>query len=414
MKASILIIGDEVLAGATQDTNSGFIALELRKWGVDIDRILTVSDEVSTIKQALEFCFQTSELVISTGGIGPTKDDKTKSAISQFFRTELVFDSGTYSHLKELFRQRNRLELLEMNRGQAMVFSDAQVLLNRYGTAPGQVISKNGRTAVVLPGVPYEVKPLIKENLPTILKRYGLNTQFYTRTVSVVGIPESKLAQILEDWELRLPANTALSYLPVGNRIKLRLTAKGPVAMELEKQLEYHISMLQTLIGPNIIGKHKDKIEDILKDVILEKSLSLSVAESCTGGLLSGLITSVSGSSSYFKGGVVAYEAAQKSRILNVQEHTIATFTTVSPEVASQMAEGCRHLFNSSVSIATTGVAGPLSDSYNNPIGLAYIAVSTSQGTSVEKVHLSHLDREDFMRFISQRALQFLIQVLQK
>lgn len=412
MKAALITIGDEILSGNTIDTNSNFIASELKKIGIPVLQIFTVSDEVDTIVAALKSAFEMADLVFTTGGIGPTKDDKTKAAYAEFFNDELVLDEETFEHLKKLLIKRKREHLLEINKNQAVVLSKAKVIQNENGTAPCMMIEENGKIAFCLPGVPYEVKPLIKDRIiPFLARKFSLN-HILTRIVSVVDFPESLLSQTIEDWELALPENISLSYLPIGNRIKLRITGSGTDEKELEKEMDLRIEKLKPYISEKVISWDGNDIQEILKEILTEKKLTLSTAESCTGGELARLITSVSGSSTYFLGGIIPYDYHKKVEILGVSEQTIADKTVVSEEVAQEMSLGCQRLFKTDISLSTTGVSGPNSDEFNNEIGTVYYSIRVKDFEKTNRLYLPHFERNDFANFVSQRVLQDLVAIL--
>ena len=412
MKAVLITIGDEILSGNTVDTNSNFIAGELKKIGIPVVQIFTVSDEIESIKNSLDAAFKLGDLVIATGGLGPTKDDKTKTAFKEFFNDEIVLDQETFEHLKKYFEKRNRGHLLELNKPQAEVLSKAFIFQNENGSAPCQMIQENGKIVISLPGVPYEVKPLIKDKIiPFLAQKFSLN-HIVTHTISVVGIPESLLSEQIESWELALPEDISLSYLPVGNRIKLRLTAQGKSEKELEQRIDKEVLKLKPLIGDNVISWSGDNIEEILKGILDEKKLTVSTAESCTGGELSRLLTSISGSSTYFLGGIVAYDYHKKIEILGVSEKIIQDKTVVSEEVAQEMSLGAQKLFKTNISLSTTGVSGPNSDEFNNEIGTAFYSIRVNDFEKTNRLHLPHFERNDFANFVSQRVLQDLVEIL--
>ncbi len=412
INAVLITIGDEILSGTTVDTNSNFIASELKKIGISVKQIFSISDQIEIIKKTLKSAFEIADLVITTGGLGPTKDDKTKTAFAEFFEDELVLDEETYQHLKKLLVQRKREHLLDINRSQAEVPSRAKVFQNFNGTAPSFLMEKNGKMAICLPGVPFEVKPLIKEQIiPYIKEKFNQNF-IVTRTVSVVNFPESLLAKTIEDWEENLPENISLSYLPIANRVKLKLTAIGADFDELNSILNKEIQKLKPLIEDHIISENGDSIEEILHDILIKKNLTITVAESCTGGELAHLITSISGSSKYFLGGIVAYDFHKKIEILKVSEKTIQEKTVVSEEVAQEMSLGCKNLFKTDISISTTGVAGPNSDEFNNEIGRVFYSIRIADFEQTFSLFLPHLERKDFMNFVSQKALHDLVMIL--
>lgn len=410
--AVLITIGDEILSGNTVDTNSNFIATELKNIGVKVVQIFTISDEIEIIKNTLKSAFELGDLVITTGGLGPTRDDKTKKALAEYFEDEIAMDEITFEHLKGYMERRGRIEILERNREQAFVPTKSTVFQNHYGTAPCMMMEQDGKLSFSLPGVPYEVKPLIKDQIIPYLKdKFNLN-YISTRIVSVVGIPESILADTIEDWELALPENLALSYLPVGTRVKLRLTATGTDDEVLQNQLEHEIQKLFPIIGENIIATSEDKIEKILSEILNEKDLTISTAESCTGGYLAQMLTSNPGSSKYFIGGVVAYATQKKTDILHVSEGTIERFTVVSREVSREMADGCQSLFKSDISLSTTGVAGPGKGEDGKEVGLVYYTINVNNQSETFKLHLPHLDRQDFIYFVSQKIIQDLVGIL--
>ncbi len=414
MNAALIVIGDEILSGNTIDTNSSFIATEFKNIGIKISQIFSISDEVETIVKTLDLALQQADVVITTGGLGPTRDDKTKTAFAEYFHDKIILDETTFEHLRNLLEKRNRLNILDLNKNQAEVLSTATVLQNDFGTAPCQMMERNGKLVFCLPGVPFEVKPLIRDKIIPVLKEKFNRDSIVTQIVSVVGIPESTLAKKIESWELALPEYISLSYLPVGTRIKLRLTALGKDAQILKSELEKQIHQLSGIIGENIISKDGDSIQEILKEILLQKGLSISSAESCTGGQISRLLTSVSGSSAYFFGGVCTYKTEMKSRILNVDPAIIKEFSVVSEEVAREMSKGCQNLFNTDISVSTTGVAGPNTDAENNEIGLIYYSVRIKNFERTFTLFLPYLDRNDFMDFVAQKVLQSLTEILVK
>ncbi|MFL9833432.1 CinA family nicotinamide mononucleotide deamidase-related protein [Chryseobacterium terrae] len=412
--AVLITIGDEILSGNTVDTNSNFIASELKNIGIKVSQIITISDEIETIKTTLKEAFEMGGLVITTGGLGPTRDDKTKKALAEFFDDEIALDEATFEHLKAYMQKRGRIEILERNREQAFVPTKSTVFQNHFGTAPCMMMQNGNKLSFSLPGVPYEVKPLVKAQIiPYLKEKFNLN-YISTRIVSVVGIPESILADQIENWELALPENLALSYLPVGTRVKLRLTATGTDENLLQVQLENEIQKLFPIIGENIIATSEDKIEKILAEILNEKELTISTAESCTGGELAKLLTSNSGSSKYFIGGIVAYATEKKINILNVSESTVERFTVVSEEVAREMAEGCQNLFNTDISLSTTGVAGPGKGEDGKDVGTVYYTIRVNHQSETFKLYMPHLERPDFVYFVSQKIIQDLVGILIK
>ncbi len=415
MKNAVLItIGDEILSGNTVDTNSNFIATQLKNIGFKVVQIFTISDEIETIKKTLKSAFELGDLVITTGGLGPTKDDKTKKAFAEFFNDTLVSDAETLEHLRQLLIKRKREHLFEINLPQADILSKSKVFQNHNGTAPSLMVEENGKIAICLPGVPYEVKPLIKKQIVPFLQKKFEQNYIVTRIISVVNFPESLLSETLESWELALPENISLSYLPIANRVKLRLTATGKNEEILNQQLNEEITKLRPLVQDNVISENGDSIEEILHDLLISKNLTISTAESCTGGELSHLITSVSGSSQYFLGGICTYQTQKKIEILGVSEDLIKEKAVVSEEVAQAMSLGCQKLFKTDISLSTTGVAGPNSDEFESEIGTVFYSVRIKNFEKSFKLYLPHLERKDFMNFVSMKVLQDLIEILVK
>ncbi|MBL3548911.1 CinA family nicotinamide mononucleotide deamidase-related protein [Chryseobacterium sp. KMC2] len=411
-KAVLITIGDEILSGNTIDTNSNFIASELKNIGIKVSQIFTISDEIETIKNTLATAFELGDLIITTGGLGPTRDDKTKKALAEFFDDEIALDEVTFNHLKGYMERRGRQDILERNREQAFVPTKSVVFQNHYGTAPCMMMEQNGKLCYSLPGVPYEVKPLIKDQIvPYLQEKFNLN-YIHSRIVSVVGIPESILADTIENWELALPENIALSYLPVGTRVKLRLTASGDNEELLKQQTEEEIQKLLPFIKDHVIATSEDKIENILAEMLTDRKLTISTAESCTGGGLAKMITSVSGSSRYFLGGVVAYATEKKVKILNVSQETIDQYTVVSEEVAQEMAEGVQKLFDSHISLSTTGVAGPGKGEDGKEVGTVFYTIRINDQEVTFKLYMPHLERVDFMDFVSQKIIQDVVSLL--
>lgn len=414
MNAAIIIIGDEILSGSTLDTNSGFIASELQKIGISVEQIFTIPDRIDLIKNTLKQALKTAQIVISSGGLGPTKDDKTKTAFKEFFNCGLKTHEATLDHLKKILKQKNRIHLLDIHCSQAEILTKAKVFTNHHGTAPCQMIEENERITFCLPGVPYELKPLITEQIIPYLAHFSPKNTILSRTISIVGIPESELSLKMETWEQALPKNLSLSYLPIGNRIKLKLTAKGEDQHSLNQLIESEIKKLKPLIEQYVIAWHGEEIQEILKEVLTRKRLSLSAAESCTGGAIAKKITSMSGSSDYFYGGVVTYKTITKNQLLNVPLELIKEHTVVSAAVAQAMAKGCMERFGTDISIATTGVAGPDTDEFNSNVGTAYYAIKTKNHEVVHQLYLPHMDRNDFIDYVSQKVLQDLVNILVK
>lgn len=407
--ATILAIGDEILAGNTVDTNSNFICAELKKVGIKVQQIFTIADDIHVIRHFLAQALESSDLVLTTGGLGPTKDDKTIKALAQFFDDHLVFSEKLYQKLSEYLKRRGREDILEHNRNQCEVLSKAVIFENHYGTAPCQMIERNGSFIFSLPGVPMEMKHLIKDQIiPFLTKQWGLH-YILTQIVSVVGIPESLLSDTIESWELALPKNIKLSYLPMGSRIKLRLTATGENKKDLEQEIAGQIKTLKPLIEKYIIAYSGNDLQEILAEILKHKKLTISTAESCTTGHLAAALTSVSGSSSYFVGGVIPYKTALKTKVLHVKPETIKRHTVVSEEVAKEMALGCQKIFGTDIAVGTTGVSGPNKGDDGHDVGTIYFAIAKGQQIRAYHLFLPHYERKDFVDLATRRILEKLI-----
>lgn len=358
MKVRLITIGDEILIGQIVDTNSAYIAQHLNKIGLEVDEILSIKDDFQTIVETFERISKESDIIITTGGLGPTKDDKTKHALCEFLQTELVMDEAVLNFLEERYQKLNR-PLNELNRNQALLPKGSIALPNPLGTAPGIWTEFDGKLIINLQGVPFEMKNLLKtEVIPRLQQKFSLPFVIH-RFLSVSHFPESELAITLNDWEDHLPNNISVAYLPERSKVKLRLTGKGENKEQIKAQLEQEVQKLIPLLGERLDSTTKDSIVVILGDLLRELNLTISTAESCTGGEIASMLTSVSGSSEYFYGSVVSYATEVKKNVLNVSEKTIETHTVVSEEVAKEMAEGVRNLLKTKLSVSTTGVAGP-------------------------------------------------------
>ncbi len=408
MKAYLITIGDEILSGRTLDTNSNFIAKELDNIGIATTRIATISDDSKTIKQELTAAFDSDvDFIFTTGGLGPTKDDKTKQTLADFLSDTLVIHQPSLDYINQIYCKNGRV-MNELTRNQALVPSQSEVIINRYGTAPILWTRKNNKILINLPGVPYETRAMVAEFIiPKIKNEYHLSF-IIRRSVTVVNFPESELALTLTRWEDNLPDFISLSYLPSGARIELRLTVKGNNREQLENSLLQEINKLPSLIGNRLISTQTTDIQDIIADFLKKNKLTLSVAESLTGGTISKKITSVSGSSAYYKGGITSYSIEAKENVLQIPDEIIQRHTVVSEEVAREMAQQSAKLFNTDIAISTTGVAGPHSDEFDNPVGLAYIGLYFQGEITVKQYSFPNLTRDEMINRISNKALEML------
>jgi nicotinamide-nucleotide amidase len=375
MTADIITIGDEILIGQILDTNSQFIASEFTKSGINIRHILSISDSEHAIINSLDLSVGKVDFVILTGGLGPTNDDITKNTLLNYFGGQLITHQKTLELITRFFAKRGK-QVTDRNRKQAEVPDSCSVLLNRCGTAPGMIFLREKTILFALPGVPFEMKELlINEILPFIRKKYSLPV-ILQRTILIEGVPESTLADKLKDWEENLTEFIKVAYLPSPGLLRLRLSISGTNINELNNRLNKEVQYIINLIGENVVfGFDNDSLEQVIGKLLINKGLTLSVAESCTGGNISHLITSVPGSSKYFKGSIVAYSNEIKSNHLNIPKETIEKYGAVSHEVAEYMAKGVMKFANSDCAIATTGIAGPDGGTKEKPVGTVCISV---------------------------------------
>lgn len=410
MFAEIITIGDEILIGQIVDTNSAFIAGELNKIGVSVFQITSTQDERSHILNALEDAERRADIIIITGGLGPTKDDITKHTLCEYLDDQLVEDKGVLTHIEELFKNYISTPISNVNRQQAFVPSKSVVLHNAYGTAPGMWINTGHVTIISLPGVPFEMKNLMNNAvIPKIVETFK-RPYIYHKTIMTYGLGESAIADRIEDWENGLPSFVKLAYLPNLGKVRLRLTAKGTDKDFIEEAVKKEASKLYSIIGDIIYGEEEEgSIEAGVAKLLSSKNMTLAAAESFTGGKIAEQITAIPGASAYFLGSVVSYATAVKMEVLNVPKDLIEKKSVVSAEVAKAMALNVRKLLKSDFAIATTGNAGPTKGDSDAPIGTVYIAISTPTEVVVEKFTMgNHRTR------IVQKAVHMAFQMLQK
>jgi nicotinamide-nucleotide amidase len=407
MNSDIITIGDEILIGQVVDTNSAFIGSELTKIGINIRQILSISDNESAIINALDLSLSNSDIVIITGGLGPTNDDITKSTLLKYFGGKFVINEESLNVIANFFAIRGK-QITERNYKQAEVPDTCKVLINKSGTAPGMVFEKNNRFIFSLPGVPFEMKELlINEVIPFIRTKYKLPVRLH-KTILIEGIPESALADLLKSWEDNLSKNIKVAYLPSPGILRLRISISGDNEEYLNNKLNIEINNLLALIGEDhVIGFNFDSLEQKVGEALLLKQSSLAIAESCTGGKISNLITSVSGSSKYFKGSVIAYDNVIKTSMLNISSVELKKYGAVSEPIVKQMAIGVKVLMKTDFAIATSGIAGPGGGSEEKPVGTTWICV-ISNDKIVTKKYLFGDNRERNIIRASFAALNML------
>ena len=380
MKAELITIGDEILIGQIVNTNSVFLAKVLNKIGIEIAQITSISDERTAITKALDASSERAELVILTGGLGPTKDDITKHTLCSYFDDTLVENKEILAHIEEIFEKYVTTPINDQNRQQALLPSKAKILKNQHGTASGMWFEKDGQVIISLPGVPFEMKALMTHEVLPALKDHFSRPFIIHKTVLTYGLGESAIAQRIEGWENALPQDIKLAYLPNLGRVRLRLSGKGEVEAELEQRIDSEIEKLLPLIKDIFVGfEDTSPFEEQIQTQFIDQQQTLAVAESCTGGEIAARLTKIPGASAYFKGGAVVYHTQSKSEVLGVSEEIIRKHTVVSQEVAEAMAVQVRNKFGASVGLATTGNAGPSKGDSDVEVGTVWIAIATKE-----------------------------------
>ncbi len=381
MKAEIITIGDEILIGQIIDTNSAFIAQELNKIGVSVYQITSVQDDKTHILEAFQAAEKNVDIVVITGGLGPTKDDITKTTLAQYFEDTLVYDEAVLENIKYLWKSFVKQPLLQVNIDQSLVLSKAIALMNKSGSAPGMWLEKNNTVFISLPGVPYEMKGLMNDEvLPRISQKFKRPFILH-KTLLTYGLGESIIAERIKEWESTLPESIKLAYLPNLGRVRLRLSSKGFDKEAIIDGVNAQVAALIPLISDVFVGfEEQSSIEQIIGNQLTKLGRTLSIAESCTGGKIAENITAHSGASNYFKGGLVAYAMDSKIDILKVNPELIKAHSVVSNQVAEAMAENVRQLFASDYGLATTGNAGPTKGDSEAEIGTVCIAIATPSG----------------------------------
>ena len=387
MKAEIITIGDELLIGQVVDTNSAFIATELNKAGINVYQITSIPDEKDRIIIALDEAEKRADLVLLTGGLGPTNDDITKYTLAGYFNSKLVRNEEVIANIKNILEKRD-VRINERNLKQADLPDNCEIIFNHFGSASGMWFIKDNIQFISMPGVPFEMKEmLVNQIIPELIKRNKLPV-IQHRTILTHGLAESVMAEKIRNWESYLPSYIRLAYLPSLGILRLRLSGTSDNRDQLNKELNKQIDLLQKLLPENIIGYNDDKLEEIIGQLLKKKHRTLSAAESCTGGTISQLITSVPGASDYFKGSVVAYSNEIKQSVLNVSQETLMNFGAVSQQTVEEMAEGVRQLYQTDYAVAVSGIAGPGGGTPEKPVGTVWIAIASAKATMSHLFHL--------------------------
>ncbi len=412
MQAEIITIGDEILIGQIVDTNSAWMAQQLNLAGIRVKQITSVSDDEQHILQALKEAENRADVILITGGLGPTKDDITKKTLATYFNCGWRFDEQVFEDVSRIFARFGR-KVTDVNRLQAQVPDCCTTIRNSKGTAPGMWFERNGKVFVSMPGVPSEMKGIMKNDvIPLLCKKY--ETPFILhRTILTQGVGESMLAQIISDWEDALPAHFKLAYLPAFSQVRLRLTAVGKQEHLLKAEADELIEKLKPLIHEHIFGYENESLEEVVGALLRERKSSLATAESFTGGAIAAALTSISGSSDYYQGSVVSYANSIKVNELGVSEGDLKKFGAVSQQVAEQMAQGVKQKFNTDYAISTTGIAGPSGGSEAKPVGTAWIAIAGPNGVVSVKYAFGE-QREAIIQRATYTALNMLRKTILK
>jgi nicotinamide-nucleotide amidase len=386
--AEIITIGDEILYGQITDTNSQWMSAELDKIGVRTFRKTSIGDSKEAILNALQAAEAVADIILMTGGLGPTKDDITKHTLAEYFGTELVFNQSVLDNITRLFSARGR-EVTPTNRQQAYIPANCKVLPNLIGTAPAMWFERNGKVFVSLPGVPYEMKKLMKETVLPMLQTQFETPHIIHRMIKTINIPESTLSDLIEEWELSLPPHLKLAYLPRMGQVRLRLTGTGTDKEALLADIDRETAKVVALIGKHFYGYDDDEIETIVAKLLLEQGKTIATAESCTGGYIAHQFTQHAGASRYFVGGIVAYSNELKISQLGVLPETLAAYGAVSEATVRQMAENVRVRYGASIGIATTGIAGPDGGTPEKPVGTVWIGYADGTQVIAQKLALA-------------------------
>ncbi len=402
--ASIITIGDELLIGQVVDTNSAWMAQELNRIGVWLKRRVAVGDDRNEIVHALDEQSKDTQIILMTGGLGPTADDITKPVLCEYFGGKMVVDEKTLDHVKYLFEKIFRRPLLERNLQQAEVPDVATVLHNARGSAPGMWFEKNGKVFISLPGVPHEMKGLMTNEVLPRLQQYFTMPFIAHRTLLTAGIGESFLAEAIKDWEAKLPSHLKLAYLPNYSMVRLRITGSGPDKTLLDQQLDREFTALKELVKEWMVVDEDKPLQVVIGELLKAKNKSMATAESCTGGYIAQMITSIPGSSEYYKGSVVSYANAVKEGLLHVSHDTLRSDGAVSENTVKQMVQGALSSLQADYAVATSGIMGPGGGTPEKPVGMVWVAAGNRHKIITQQFNF----RFDRLRNIEMTAINSL------
>jgi nicotinamide-nucleotide amidase len=406
-QASIITIGDELLIGQVIDTNSAWIAQQLNKAGIRVARRVAVGDVWEEIWSALDEESKHASIILITGGLGPTADDITKPLLCQYFSGKMVVDEGALNNVKNIFEHILKRPMIERNLKQAEVPDCCTVLQNKRGTAPGMWFEKDGKVFVSMPGVPYEMKGMIEQDVIPQLQKQFIFPHIVHQTLLTVGVGESFLADLIQDFETALPAHIKLAYLPNYGMVRLRLTATGFDAATISREVAEQFNTLKRLVGAYLATDKDEPMQQVVANLLLANKKTISTAESCTGGYIASLFTAVAGASAYYSGSVVSYSYKAKEQLLEVDKNTLETLGAVSEEVVIQMAKGALKNIGTDYTIAVSGIMGPDGGTNDKPVGTVWIAVGSNKKIVTKKLHF-RFDRQRNIDLTAVNALNMM------
>ena len=410
MKATIVTIGDEILIGQILDTNSAWLAKSLQDMDVEVIQLLSISDEDNAIQEALKHGLEIADLVILTGGLGPTKDDITKKSIAAYLGVDMYYDEDLHNLIKDMFKKFGR-ESTEAHRLQAFLPRGVQKLTNKMGTAPGMLFEKDGKTILSMPGVPYEMNYIFKESFSPILKSRHSKIHVYHKTIQTAGTGETVIADKIEAIVSEFPDFIKIAYLPSLGKVRLRLSGKHSDTELLQYQIDSFTSQIVDILGDLVFGFDEDTLQSTIQKMCIERKITVATAESCTGGNIGKTLVSQSGSSGYYIGGVIAYSNELKKNLLNVNASTLENFGSVSEEVVREMTAGVCRLTGSNIGISVSGIAGPSGGSVEKPVGTIHIHVGNSINSLHRKLTVTK-DRNLNIQYATNVAMMMVLHYL--
>ena len=405
--ASIITIGDELLIGQVIDTNSAWIARELNNNGIWLKRRVAVGDNRTDIVKALEEESRDAEIILITGGLGPTADDITKPVLCEYFNGKMIVDPGALENVKTIFSKLSNRPILERNLKQAEVPDTCTVIQNKRGTAPGMWFEKDGKIYVSMPGVPHEMQGMMNDHVIPGLKQYFKTPYILHRTLLTAGVGESVLAEHIQHWESKIPAHIKLAYLPNYGMVRLRLTGTSDNKEELGQELDLQFQELRDLVKEWLVVDKDQNLQQVVAGLLKEKGRTLGTAESCTGGYIAHLLTADAGASSFFKGGIVSYDNQVKEKVLKVNHQTLATVGAVSEETVKQMVQGALLELETDYAVAVSGIMGPDGGSEEKPVGTVWVAAGTREKVDTQKFHF-RFNRQRNIELTANYALNLL------